>query len=80
MIVHLFYIVRCISLFTLCIKRTIQERPIEEQPWYFHDISRDNAVAVLKRDGDYLVRYSTTTKGYVCGDFLVERKGYAWLY
>ncbi|XP_065904814.1 uncharacterized protein [Dysidea avara] len=42
-----------------------QEPPVEEQPWYFGNISRDNCAALLKRDGDYLVRYSTTTNGYV---------------
>jgi len=35
------------------------------EPWYFGDTSRDSAAMLLKRDGDYLVRYSHRTKGYV---------------
>jgi len=47
------------------VKVIIQEPPIEKQPWFFGDISRDDCFALLKRDGDYLVRFSTTTNGYV---------------
>ena len=47
------------------VKVIIQEPPIEEQPWYFGDIPRGDCVALLKRDGDYLVRFSSTTNGYV---------------
>jgi len=43
----------------------VQELPIEEQPWYFGNTPRDDCVALLKRDGDFLVRFSTTTNGYV---------------
>jgi len=35
------------------------------EPWYFGDISRDDAATLLKRDGDYLVRYSHRTNGHV---------------
>jgi len=35
------------------------------EPWYFGDISRDNAAMLLQRDGDYLVRYSHRAKGHV---------------
>ena len=41
------------------------EYPIDEEPWCFGNISRDNAIQQLKADGDYLVRYSSNTKGYV---------------
>jgi len=41
------------------------EYPVDQEPWCFGNISRDNAIKQLKVDGDYLVRYSPNTKGYV---------------
>jgi len=35
------------------------------EPWYYGTISRYDAIQHLKADGDYLVRYSTNTGGYV---------------
>jgi len=46
-------------------KVMVQELPIEEQPWYFGNTPLDDCVALLKRNGDFLVRFSTTTNGYV---------------
>jgi len=31
---------------------------LEDQPWYHGDISRNDAIPLLKKDGDYLVRFS----------------------
>ncbi|XP_065904301.1 uncharacterized protein [Dysidea avara] len=45
--------------------KEVIEPPIQMKPWYFGDISRDSAVMLLARDGDYLVRYSNRAKGYV---------------
>ena len=39
--------------------------PIEEEPWYFGEISRDEAEKLLIYDGDYLVRYSSGQRGFV---------------
>ena len=39
--------------------------PIEEEEWYFGEISRDEAEKMLMYDGDYLVRYSSGQKGFV---------------
>jgi len=38
---------------------------VDGEPWYYGTISRDDAIQYLKADGDYLVRYSTNTGGYV---------------
>jgi len=41
------------------------EYPVDQEPWCFGNITRDDAIQQLKVDGDYLVRYSSNTKGYV---------------
>ena len=41
------------------------EIPIEEEEWYFGEISRDEAEKLLLYDGDYLVRYSSGQRGFV---------------
>ena len=41
------------------------ELPIEEEDWYFGEISREEAEKLLTYDGDYLVRYSSGQKGFV---------------
>ena len=41
------------------------EVPIEEEDWYFGEISRDEAEKLLTYDGDYLVRFSSGQKGFV---------------
>ena len=38
---------------------------MEEQPWYHGDISRTDAVPLLKKDGDYLVRFSNQQQQHV---------------
>ena len=45
--------------------KTSVEVPIEEEDWYFGEISRDEAEKLLSYDGDYLVRYSSGQRGFV---------------
>ncbi|XP_065904439.1 cytoplasmic tyrosine-protein kinase BMX-like isoform X2 [Dysidea avara] len=39
--------------------------PLEDQPWYHGDISRTDAIPLLKKDGDYLVRFSNQQRQHV---------------
>ena len=41
------------------------EVPIEEEEWYFGEISREEAEKLLLYAGDYLVRYSSGQRGFV---------------
>lgn len=38
---------------------------IDDQPWYYGDIPREDTHQMVKADGDYLVRYSGNKKCYV---------------
>ena len=44
---------------------SLQQTPLEEELWYYGDISRDNAVELVKNDGDCLVRYSRNQERHV---------------
>lgn len=55
----------CQSFLIILFLIKIFEPPIDMEPWYFGDMPRDSAVRLLKRNGDYLVRYSSNAKGYV---------------
>lgn len=39
--------------------------PLEDEPWFHSTISRDEIDALLKLDGDYLVRESKKQSSYV---------------
>ncbi|XP_062410372.1 SHC-transforming protein 3 [Sardina pilchardus] len=39
------------------------QEELEGQPWYHHEMSRKDAEKLLKEDGDFLVRKSTTNPG-----------------
>ena len=44
---------------------SLQQTPLEEELWYYGDISRDDAVELVKNDGDCLVRYSRNQERHV---------------
>ena len=43
----------------------LQQTPLEEELWYYGEISRDDAVRLVKNDGDCLVRYSNNQECHV---------------
>ena len=36
----------------------VLETPLEEELWYYGEVSRKDAEQLLRKDGDYLIRYS----------------------
>jgi len=42
---------------------TVATNALQGEPWFHGSVSRKEAEELLKRDGDFLVRESSTTKG-----------------
>ena len=42
----------CMYVCILCLQ------PLEEELWYYGEVSRKDAEQLLRKDGDYLIRYS----------------------
>ena len=43
----------------------VHQIPLEEEDWYHGEVSRDDAIKLVKDDGDYLVRFSNAQTTHI---------------